>query len=285
MNSVRIFVPQDCETGIKDFFNSKLYIIGYVGIGIAGVMVSQAFRRTENKQMHSFYRQRECLGFFFFLLLKLCFPLNRSLGWSSVWCSVVLSETAGRSSKLDPRPSPPPSPKDCIAFRSNVDLCPSPTQGPGKYQYFLSTTVLTRLPWPDILLYFSEYFYIYLLSQVANILLRLQTIHISSGNSMNSAADLTICQIVSPHLAIWQPVRIWTRILSQTCQSFFRTALTLTPSAVGNCSPREHSEVKAAEFACTCAHMSARTHERSNVVLHETAALKKKKKKKVGGVS
>lgn len=30
---------QDCETGIKDFFNSKLYIIGYVGIGIAGVMI------------------------------------------------------------------------------------------------------------------------------------------------------------------------------------------------------------------------------------------------------
>uniref|UniRef100_A0A3B3ZL46 Tetraspanin n=1 Tax=Periophthalmus magnuspinnatus TaxID=409849 RepID=A0A3B3ZL46_9GOBI len=30
---------KDCETGIKDFFNSKLYIIGYVGIGIAGVMI------------------------------------------------------------------------------------------------------------------------------------------------------------------------------------------------------------------------------------------------------
>ncbi|XP_019747219.1 tetraspanin-2-like isoform X2 [Hippocampus comes] len=30
---------KDCETAIKDFFNSKLYIIGYVGIGIAGVMI------------------------------------------------------------------------------------------------------------------------------------------------------------------------------------------------------------------------------------------------------
>lgn len=30
---------KDCETGIQDFFNSKLYIIGYVGIGIAGVMI------------------------------------------------------------------------------------------------------------------------------------------------------------------------------------------------------------------------------------------------------
>lgn len=30
---------KDCETGIKDFFNSKLYIIGYVGIGIAGIMI------------------------------------------------------------------------------------------------------------------------------------------------------------------------------------------------------------------------------------------------------
>ncbi|XP_049610821.1 CD9 antigen [Syngnathus scovelli] len=32
-------IMQDCETAIKDFFNSKLYIIGYVGIGIAGVMI------------------------------------------------------------------------------------------------------------------------------------------------------------------------------------------------------------------------------------------------------
>ncbi|KAK5620744.1 hypothetical protein CRENBAI_019393 [Crenichthys baileyi] len=30
---------KDCETGIKDFFDSKLFIIGYVGIGIAGVMI------------------------------------------------------------------------------------------------------------------------------------------------------------------------------------------------------------------------------------------------------
>ncbi|XP_061651434.1 tetraspanin-2-like [Phyllopteryx taeniolatus] len=30
---------KDCETGVKDFFNSKLFIIGYVGIGIAGVMI------------------------------------------------------------------------------------------------------------------------------------------------------------------------------------------------------------------------------------------------------
>ncbi|XP_077582876.1 CD9 antigen [Stigmatopora nigra] len=30
---------KDCETGIKDFFNTKLYIIGYVGIGIAGIMI------------------------------------------------------------------------------------------------------------------------------------------------------------------------------------------------------------------------------------------------------
>ncbi|XP_029291430.1 CD9 antigen-like [Cottoperca gobio] len=30
---------RDCETSIKEFFNSKLYIIGYVGIGIAGVMI------------------------------------------------------------------------------------------------------------------------------------------------------------------------------------------------------------------------------------------------------
>ncbi|KAK0154774.1 CD9 antigen [Merluccius polli] len=31
---------KDCEEGIAEFFNSKLYIIGYVGVGIAGVMVS-----------------------------------------------------------------------------------------------------------------------------------------------------------------------------------------------------------------------------------------------------
>ncbi|XP_071760010.1 tetraspanin-2a [Centroberyx gerrardi] len=30
---------KDCLTAITDFFNEKLYIIGYVGIGIAGVMI------------------------------------------------------------------------------------------------------------------------------------------------------------------------------------------------------------------------------------------------------
>ncbi|CAL8335987.1 unnamed protein product [Merluccius merluccius] len=30
---------KDCLTAITDFFNEKLYIIGYVGIGVAGVMV------------------------------------------------------------------------------------------------------------------------------------------------------------------------------------------------------------------------------------------------------
>ncbi|XP_029689997.1 CD9 antigen-like [Takifugu rubripes] len=30
---------KDCESEIKNFFNHKLYIIGYVGIGIAGVMI------------------------------------------------------------------------------------------------------------------------------------------------------------------------------------------------------------------------------------------------------
>uniref|UniRef100_A0A3P9MYS7 Tetraspanin n=1 Tax=Poecilia reticulata TaxID=8081 RepID=A0A3P9MYS7_POERE len=29
---------KDCETKIKDFFDSKLFIIGYVGIGIAGII-------------------------------------------------------------------------------------------------------------------------------------------------------------------------------------------------------------------------------------------------------
>ncbi|KAL4622460.1 tetraspanin-2 isoform X1 [Arapaima gigas] len=30
---------KNCEDAIADFFNSKLYIIGYVGIGIAGIMI------------------------------------------------------------------------------------------------------------------------------------------------------------------------------------------------------------------------------------------------------
>ncbi|KAK3547553.1 hypothetical protein QTP86_024716 [Hemibagrus guttatus] len=30
---------QNCEVAIEEFFNSKLFIIGYVGIGIAGVMI------------------------------------------------------------------------------------------------------------------------------------------------------------------------------------------------------------------------------------------------------
>ncbi|XP_076874959.1 tetraspanin-2 [Brachyhypopomus gauderio] len=31
--------PKSCELAIEEFFNSKLFIIGYVGIGIAGVMI------------------------------------------------------------------------------------------------------------------------------------------------------------------------------------------------------------------------------------------------------
>lgn len=32
-------VFQDCFTAITDFFNERLHIIGYIGIGVAGVMV------------------------------------------------------------------------------------------------------------------------------------------------------------------------------------------------------------------------------------------------------
>ncbi len=31
---------QTCHDAIEAFFNSKLFIVGYVGIGIAGVMVN-----------------------------------------------------------------------------------------------------------------------------------------------------------------------------------------------------------------------------------------------------
>lgn len=44
---------QDCETGIKDFFNSKLFIVGYVGIGIAGVMVSREKRKVRNAHTYA----------------------------------------------------------------------------------------------------------------------------------------------------------------------------------------------------------------------------------------
>lgn len=30
---------KDCVKAIEDFFNEKLFIIGYVGLGIAGIMV------------------------------------------------------------------------------------------------------------------------------------------------------------------------------------------------------------------------------------------------------
>lgn len=33
------YVLQDCFTAITDFFNERLHIIGYIGIGVAGVMV------------------------------------------------------------------------------------------------------------------------------------------------------------------------------------------------------------------------------------------------------
>ena len=35
-----VFAVKTCEEAIEEFFNTKLYVIGYVGIGIAGVMVS-----------------------------------------------------------------------------------------------------------------------------------------------------------------------------------------------------------------------------------------------------
>uniref|UniRef100_A0AAR2K775 Tetraspanin 2b n=1 Tax=Pygocentrus nattereri TaxID=42514 RepID=A0AAR2K775_PYGNA len=36
---VTIYHKIDCITAINDFFNEKLFIIGYVGLGIAGVMI------------------------------------------------------------------------------------------------------------------------------------------------------------------------------------------------------------------------------------------------------
>lgn len=37
---------QTCHEAIKEFFDSKLFIVGYVGIGIAGVMVNAVMLLT-----------------------------------------------------------------------------------------------------------------------------------------------------------------------------------------------------------------------------------------------
>uniref|UniRef100_A0A3Q0RNK4 Tetraspanin 2a n=1 Tax=Amphilophus citrinellus TaxID=61819 RepID=A0A3Q0RNK4_AMPCI len=37
--AIAIIYHKDCLTAITDFFDEKLYIIGYIGIGIAGVMI------------------------------------------------------------------------------------------------------------------------------------------------------------------------------------------------------------------------------------------------------
>ncbi len=37
---------QTCHDAIEAFFNSKLFIVGYVGIGIAGVMVNAVMSLT-----------------------------------------------------------------------------------------------------------------------------------------------------------------------------------------------------------------------------------------------
>lgn len=37
--SILFYFSQDCNQAIEEFFNEKLFIIGYVGIGIAGIMV------------------------------------------------------------------------------------------------------------------------------------------------------------------------------------------------------------------------------------------------------
>lgn len=39
MSDLCLGATKDCNTAISEFFNNKLYIIGYVGIGIAGAMI------------------------------------------------------------------------------------------------------------------------------------------------------------------------------------------------------------------------------------------------------
>lgn len=81
---------QDCETRIKEFFNNKLYIIGYVGIGIAGVMVSQALLKKKKswKQTHFFVRE---VWFTHLLFTEDQFPSQQIIGmiFSMVLCCAI----------------------------------------------------------------------------------------------------------------------------------------------------------------------------------------------------
>lgn len=83
-------LSQSCPAAIKEVFNSKLHIIGGVGIGIGIIMV-----RDLTFTSLWFADGRAGSGRFFFFLL----PLHRSLGWSLAWCSAVPSRGPGTTSE------------------------------------------------------------------------------------------------------------------------------------------------------------------------------------------
>lgn len=139
-----------------------------------------------------------------------------------------------------------------------------------------------QLSWPDLLLH-SLNFYLFIYKQNSMRSYHSdKTIRISSGSSIISDTDQTICQIVVPHGHLATITNFDPHTVA-VVSMLFHTALTLTPRLWETLAQQEQSEVKAAEFAYPCTridthkhtHEHARTHKHSNVVLCETTALKK----------
>lgn len=109
---------QSCPAAIEEVFNSKLHIIGGVGIGIGIIMVRDL----------KFVCRWSCWSrTVFFLnwwtLSRLSPPLHRSLGWSLAWCSAVPSRGPGTTSEV-PAQSPNSTHLCFSLLHSHISLDP-----------------------------------------------------------------------------------------------------------------------------------------------------------------
>lgn len=129
-----------------------------------------------------------------------------------------------------------------------------------------------QLSWPDLLLH-SLNFYLFIHKQ--NIMRSYhsdKTIRISSGSSIISDTDQTICQIVVPHghlatITNYDPHTV------AVVSMLFHTASTLTPRLWETLAQREQSEVKAAEFAYPCTRIDTHKHTHMNAHGHTSTAM------------
>lgn len=191
------------------------------------------------------------------IFLKMCAPLNRSLGWSSVWCSVVPFATAGRSSKLDPWPLP----------RKTVNLSPSLSRDPGHRSKKSFPLWCSNLAWSSSIL--AEFVFIicsHEQSSFHNILIRLTPSTYPMGTVQYLMLSWQSVKLFCPHghLATITNVNPNT---GTVVSMLFHTALTLTPRLWESLAP-ERAIWGESSWVCLSVrtHERAQTHKHSNVV-------------------